>query len=83
MALSRKGGLIGTVGEVEEESGRGGGGENEGEEVSNLRIESSDAVESHGGGMMLARRWRLSKSASQRGRELRYGGLRGGIDPWH
>lgn len=81
MTLARKGGLIGTVDEAVEEVGRGGGGENEGVEVSSLRIESSDEVESHGGGIMLARRWRLSKSASQRGREVRYGGTRGGSEP--
>ena len=36
--------------------GIGGGDENEGDEVSSLRIESRDKGESHGGGRMLARR---------------------------
>lgn len=33
--------------------------------------------------MMLARRWRLSSSASQSGSEARRGGARGSIGPWN
>lgn len=38
--------------------------------------------ESQGGGRMLARRWRLRRRASQRGRGVRWGGVRGGMVPW-
>lgn len=47
--------------------GNGGEGENEGELFSESRIELRECVESHGGGRMLARRWRLSRRASQSG----------------
>lgn len=75
MALGRKGGEMVVCG------GKGGGGEKEGVDFSKSRIERSDGGESHGGGRMLARRWRLRRRASQRGRGVRYGGLRGGIGP--
>lgn len=76
MALGRKGGEIVVCG------GKAGGGEKEGVDFSKSRIERSDGGESHGGGKMLARRWRLRRRASQRGRVVRYGGLRGGIGPY-
>lgn len=38
-------------------------------------------MESQGGGMMLARRWRLRRRASQRGSEVRWGGMRGVVGP--
>ena len=37
---------------------------------------------SHVGGMMFARRWRLRRMASQRGREARRGGTRASMGPW-
>lgn len=61
--------------------GNGGGGENEGELFSRSRIALRDTGESHGGGRMLARRWRLRRRASQSGRSARYGGVRGAIGP--
>lgn len=61
--------------------GRGGGGEKEGEVFSMSRIEIRDGGESQGGGRMLARRWRLRRRASQRGRGARWGGFRGGRGP--
>lgn len=75
MALGRKGGDEVTWG------GKGGGGEKEGVDFSKSRTERSDGGESHGGGRMLARRWRLRRSASQRGRWVRYGGLSDGMGP--
>lgn len=65
MALDRKGGEVVVWG------GKGGGGEKEGVDFSKSRIERSDKGESHGGGRMLARRWRLRRRASQRGRAVR------------
>ena len=65
MALGRKGGEMVVCG------GRGGGGEKEGVDFSKSRIERRDGGESHGGGRMLARRWRLRRRASQRGRGVR------------
>ncbi len=61
--------------------GKGSGGEKEGVDFSKSRTECRDGGESHGGGRMLARRWRLRRRASQRGRGARWGGLRGGIGP--
>lgn len=75
MALGRKGGEVVVWG------GKGCGGEKEGVDFSKSRIERSDGGESHGGGRMLARRWRLRRRASQRGRGVRWGGLRGAIGP--
>lgn len=54
--------------------GGGGGGVNGVIDVSCLSKESSEWGDSHGGGMMLARRCRLSRRASQSGIVLRYGG---------
>ncbi len=51
--------------------GNGGGGENEGVPFSRSRIELRETGESHGGGRMLARRWRLSRRASQSGSGVR------------
>lgn len=49
--------------------GNGGGGENDSRDVSvsYRRICSSEAGCSHGGGTMLARRWRLRSNASHKG----------------
>ena len=65
MALGRKGGLVVVWG------GRGGEGEKEGEEFSSERRDVRAWVVSQGGGRMLARRWRLRRRASQRGRRVR------------
>ena len=74
-----------SVGEGREDMvyGCGGGGENVTGDVSvsYLRIRSSDAGRSHGGGRILARRWRLRRRASQRGRLARCGGRRAGVGP--
>jgi len=74
------------VGDIREVMGCGcgGGGEKARGEVSvsYLRIRSSEEGSSHGGGRMLARRWRLRRSASQRGRDERCGGRRVGVGPW-
>ena len=76
VALGRNGG------EVVVCAGSGGGGENEGVFFSRSRIEEREGGESQGGGRMLARRWRLRRRASQRGRGVRWGGWRGGVGPW-
>ena len=67
----------------------GGGRRGEGEKtaavvsaVSKSRIVSSEAGLSQAGGWMFARRWRLRSRASQRGRGVGKGGLRGWIGPW-
>ena len=49
----------------------GGGGEKDGVEVSSLRSASREEGVSHGGGSMLARRWRLRRRASQSGSGVR------------
>lgn len=64
-----------------EVGGIGGGDEKDGMVVSSLRMASNDAVESQGGGRILARRCRLRSKASHRGRAERYGGCRGAIGP--
>ena len=51
--------------------GNGGAGENDGVLFSKSRIELREDVESQGGGSMLARRCRLSRSASQKGSGVR------------
>ena len=63
--------------------GRGGAGENDGEAFSSLKMTSREAEFSHGGGCMLARRWRLRRRASHKGSTARYGGWRGAVGPWH
>ena len=65
------------------EGGSFGGGEKTFFEcsVSNSRIAESEDGCSHGGGVMLARRWRLRSSASQRGMLFLCGGLRDGVGP--
>lgn len=65
MALGRKGGDVVVWG------GSGGAGENEGELFSSSRTEWRERGESQGGGRILARRWRLRRRASQRGRGVR------------
>lgn len=75
MALGRKGGPVVVLG------GNGGGGEKLAEEFSSSRIEVREALFNHGGGRIFARRWRLSRRASQSGRSLRYGGWREFIGP--
>ena len=66
----------------------GGGRTGEGEKtaavvsaVSKSRIVVREAGFSQAGGLMLARRWRLSRMASQRGRGVSKGGVRGGVGP--
>ena len=76
VALGRKGGEVVVVC-----GGNGGGGENDGVLFSSSRIELSEAGESHGGGRILARRWRLRRRASQRGSGVRYGGFSGAMGP--
>ena len=51
--------------------GRGGAEENDGDAVSSFRMASREAVSSHGGGMMFARRCRLRSNASHRGIDAR------------
>ncbi len=77
MAEGRKGGLTGVV-----ERGSGGVSENSGDEVSSWRMASREEGDSQGGGKMLARFWRLRRRASQRGRGVRWGGIRGTVGPW-
>lgn len=67
----------------------GGGRIGEGEKtaavvsaVSKSRIVSSEAGLSQAGGWMFARRWRLRRRASQRGRGVGKGGLSGCVGPW-
>jgi hypothetical protein len=64
--------------------GWGGGGEKACCEVSVswCRIDSREGGSSHGGGMMLARRWRLRRSASHNGKGTRLGGSRGAVGPY-
>jgi hypothetical protein len=66
----------------EEVWGRGGGAEKAFDSVSAPRIASSEDGCSQGGGTMLARRWRFSRRASQRGRAVRWGGWRGVVGPY-
>lgn len=76
MAEGRKGGEEATA-----EEGRAGGSENEGDDFSTSRIWDRDGWESHGGGMMLARRCFFSNKASHKGTVVRWGGLSGGNGP--
>lgn len=62
--------------------GMGGGAEKEEIVFSSLRMASSEAGDSQGGGMMLARRCRLRSIASHRGSVVRCGGRRGAMGPW-
>jgi hypothetical protein len=50
--------------------------------VSSFNIRSNELGRSHGGGTIFARRWRLSKRASQSGRGERWGGRSAGVAPW-
>lgn len=66
----------------------GGGRMGEGEKtaavvsaVSKSRIVVREVGFSQAGGWMLARRWRLRRRASQRGRGVGKGGLRGAVGP--
>lgn len=68
MALGRKGG---ERVELDKEACSEGGGVKAVRVVSSFSIDSSDGVESQGGGTMLARRCRLRRRASQRGMEVR------------
>lgn len=70
------------VDDEDEAGGSGGGAEKVFDSVSATRIASSEDGCSQGGGTMLARRWRLSKRASQRGSGVRSGGWRGGVGPY-
>lgn len=49
--------------------------------VSNSRIADSAAGSSHGGGIMLALRWRLRSRASHNGILLLCGGFNSGVGP--
>jgi hypothetical protein len=67
----------------------GGGRTGEGEKtaavvsaVSKSRIVVREVGFSQAGGLMLARRWRLSSRASQRGRGVGKGGVKGAVGPW-
>lgn len=67
----------------------GGGRIGEGEKtaavvsaVSKSRIVSREVGLSQAGGWMFARRWRLRRRASQRGRGVGKGGLSGCVGPW-
>lgn len=61
--------------------GSGGAAENEGLDVSSASMAVSAATLSHGGGAMLARPWRFSSRASQRGRLAGWGGRSSGVGP--
>ena len=78
MALGRNGG---DTSEDDAEASEGAGVK-DARLISRSRIDSKDAEESQGGGRMLARCWRLRRSASHRGRVARLGGRRGGIGPY-
>ena len=51
--------------------GIGGGAEKEEIVVSTFRMASNDVGDSHGGGRILARRWRLRSRASHSGKDAR------------
>jgi hypothetical protein len=80
--FGKKGGDVGSV--LFEGCGgnRGGGEKVSACSVSWSRIAVRECVFSHGGGRMLARRWRFSSRASQRGMLVRCGGLRGLMGPY-
>jgi len=62
--------------------GSRGGGENvSAYSISCSRMAFRECVFSHGGGSMLARRWRLRSRASHRGMSVRCGGTRGLMGP--
>lgn len=65
MALGRKGGEVVVWGGSGEER------EKEGDDFSSSKIEARESGKSQGGGRMEARRWRLRRRASQRGRGVR------------
>jgi hypothetical protein len=69
---------------LEDSGGSRGGGENSSGEslVSNVSMAANECGESHGGGMMFARRWRLRSRASHSGIEALCGGLSGFKGPW-
>lgn len=78
MALGRKGGDT-----SDEDAGASeGAGVKDSRLISRSSNDSREAEESQGGGRMLARFWRLSRSASHRGSVARFGGRRGGIGPF-
>ena len=78
----RKGGLNGTGVDADSGGSLGGGEKDSACSVSWSRIAVNESTESHGGGRILARRWRLSRRASQSGRGARCGGLSGGEGPY-
>jgi hypothetical protein len=80
--FSRKGGEVGSVLFEGCEGSRGGGENVSACSVSWSRMAVRECVFSHGGGRMLARRWRFSRRASQRGMLVLCGGLRGLIGPY-
>ena len=61
----------GRKGAVSVFGGRGGAEENDGDAVSSFRMASRETASSHGGGMIFARRCRLSNRANQRGIDAR------------
>lgn len=66
-------------------AGKAGGGEKTAavrSSVSKSRMRLRPSTLSHGGGLMLARFCRLSKSASQSGKGVGKGGLRGCVGPY-
>ena len=81
MEEGRKGGDMLSVceGVVRTRCGCGGGGEKVLglTSVSCFRMRSREDGRSQGGGRILARRWRFSRSASQSGRGVLCGGRRG------
>jgi len=62
---------------------RGGGEKVSPFSVSWSKMAVKDSGESHGGGTTLARRWRFSSRACQRGTEALCGGMRGFNGPYH
>lgn len=75
--LGRKGGEKGSVLFEARGGNRGGGEKASAYSVSWSNIAVKDSGESHGGGRMLARRWRFRSRASQSGTEVLCGGLSG------
>jgi hypothetical protein len=80
--LWRKGGEVGKVLFDGCGGNRGGGEKVSSCSISWSRIALRECVFSHGGGRMLARRWRLSRSASHRGILVLCGGFRGFMRPY-
>lgn len=80
--MSKNGGEIGSVLFEGCEGSRGGGEKVSACSVSWSRIAARERVFSQGGGRIFARRWRLSRRASQSGTLVLWGGLRGLMGPY-